>query len=104
MWLSPEQVCVIPVASTFNSYAQKVHSLLEEKGIRVYIDDSNDRLNAKIRNAQNKKVPHMLILGEKEEQETAISVRYRTGKQENMIELEEYITILKSRIDNHEMV
>ena len=46
----------------------------------------------------------MLILGEKEEQETAISVRYRTGKQENMIELEEYISILKSRIDNHEMV
>lgn len=104
LWLSPEQVCVIPVASTFNDYAQKVYTLLRENGVRVYLDDSNDRLNAKIRNAQNKKIPHMLILGEKEEQETAISVRYRTGKQENMIELDEYISILKTRIDDHEMV
>ncbi len=104
LWLSPEQVCVIPVALTFNEYAQKVLSALKDAGVRAYIDDSSDRLNAKIRNAQNKKVPHMLIIGEKEEQETCISVRYRTGKQENMIALDEYIMILTSRISEHELV
>lgn len=104
LWLSPEQVCVIPVASTFSEYAQKVCTRLKEEGVRVYLDDGDDRLNAKIRNAQNKKVPHMLIIGEKEEQETAISVRYRTGKQENMIALDEYVSLLKNKINGHEMV
>lgn len=102
LWLSPEQVCIIPVAEHFNDYGLKILAALKEKGIRAYIDDSNDRMNAKIRNAQNKKVPHMLILGEKEEQELAISVRYRTGKQDNGIALDEYVSSLVAKIDSHE--
>ncbi len=102
LWLSPEQVCIIPVAEHFNDYGQKILAALKEKGIRAYIDDGNDRMNAKIRNAQNKKVPHMLILGEKEEQELAVSVRYRTGKQDNGISLDEYVSSLVAKIDSHE--
>ena len=102
LWLSPEQVCIIPVAEHFNDYGQKILATLKEKGIRAYIDDSNDRMNAKIRNAQNKKVPHMLILGEKEEQDLAVSVRYRTGKQDNGITLDEYVSSLVAKIDGHE--
>jgi len=102
LWLSPEQVCIIPVAEHFNDYGQKILAALKEKGIRAYIDDSNDRMNAKIRNAQNKKVPHMLILGEKEEQDLAVSVRYRTGKQDNGITLDEYVSSLVAKIDGHE--
>lgn len=102
LWLSPEQVCIIPVAEHFNDYGLKILAALKEKGIRAYIDDSNDRMNAKIRNAQNKKVPHMLILGEKEEQELAVSVRYRTGKQDNGIALDEYVSSLVAKIDSHE--
>ncbi|MDD3366298.1 MAG: threonine--tRNA ligase, partial [Sphaerochaetaceae bacterium] len=82
LWLSPEQVCVIPVSENFNSYALKILATLKEAGIRAYIDDSDDRMNAKIRNAQKLKVPHMLVLGEREEQAHTVSVRYRDGKQE----------------------
>ncbi|MBN2859459.1 MAG: threonine--tRNA ligase [Sphaerochaetaceae bacterium] len=102
LWLSPEQVCIIPVAEHFNDYGQKILSALKEKGIRAYIDDGNDRMNAKIRNAQNKKVPHMLILGEKEEQDLTVSVRYRTGKQDNGITLDEYVSSLVAKIGSHE--
>jgi threonyl-tRNA synthetase len=104
LWLAPEQVCVIPVAQHFNAYGQEVVKMLKEKGYRVYIDDSDDRMNAKIRNAQKMKVPHMLILGEQEEAQKSISVRYRTGKQENMIAFDDYVALLQSRIDQHEMV
>ncbi|MDY0372084.1 MAG: threonine--tRNA ligase, partial [Sphaerochaetaceae bacterium] len=86
LWLSSEQVCVIPVSEIFNSYALKILATLKEAGIRAYIDDSDDRMNAKIRNAQKLKVPHMLVLGEREEQAHTVSVRSRDGKQENGIE------------------
>ncbi len=104
LWLAPEQVCVIPVAKHFNGYGEQVMQKLKEKGFRVYIDDSDDRMNAKIRKAQKMKVPHMLILGEQEEAQGAISVRYRTGKQENGIAFDTYVEMLADRIEKHEMV
>ena len=104
LWLSSEQVCVIPVSEIFNSYALKILATLQEAGIRAYIDDSDDRMNAKIRNAQKLKVPHMLVLGEREEQAHTVSVRYRDGKQENGIELPAYIELLQKRISSKQLV
>ncbi|MDD4219789.1 MAG: threonine--tRNA ligase [Sphaerochaetaceae bacterium] len=104
LWLSSEQVCVIPVSEIFNSYALKILATLKEAGIRAYIDDSDDRMNAKIRNAQKLKVPHMLVLGEREEQAHTVSVRYRDGKQENGIELPAYIELLQKRISSKQLV
>lgn len=102
LWLAPEQVCVIPVSETFNTYGEEVLKLLKKSGIRAYLDESDDRMNAKIRNAQKMKVPHMLILGEREAESRAVSVRYRSGKQENGIELDTYIGLLHDRIANKE--
>jgi threonyl-tRNA synthetase len=99
LWLSPEQICVIPVSEAFNAYGQKVTDYLKQSGFRVSLDDGNDRMNAKIRNAQNRKVPHMLILGERELESQSVSVRYRDGKQENGIDLAEYATMVGQRID-----
>lgn len=104
LWLSSEQVCVIPVSEIFNSYALKILATLQEAGIRAYIDDSDDRMNAKIRNAQKLKVPHMLVLGEREEQAHTVSVRYRDGTQENGIELPAYIELLQKRISSKQLV
>lgn len=98
LWLAPEQVCVIPVSEIFNGYANEVLQELKSQGIRVYLDDSDDRMNAKIRNAQKMKVPHMLVLGEREQEARAVSVRYRDGKQENGIELSAYVSMLHERI------
>jgi threonyl-tRNA synthetase len=102
LWLAPEQVCIIPVSEIFNSYGRQVLDLLKSSGIRAYIDESDDRMNAKIRNAQKMKVPHMLILGEREEESRAVSVRYRSGKQENGIELDTYVGLLHDRIAQKE--
>ena len=99
MWLAPDQVCVIPVTEVFKDYAYEVYDKLKRAGIRVYIDDSDDRMNAKIRNAQQLKVPHMLILGEREKMADAVSVRYRSGKQENGIPFATYLDSLQKEID-----
>lgn len=77
---------------------------MKEAGIRAYIDDSDDRMNAKIRNAQKLKVPHMLVLGEREEEASAVSVRYRDGKQEHGIELHSYLQLLQERISSKDLV
>lgn len=99
IWLAPDQVCVIPVSEVFNDYAHEVFDKLKRAGIRVYIDDSDDRMNAKIRNAQQQKVPHMLVLGEREKMGDSVSVRYRSGKQENGIPFATYLESLQREID-----
>ncbi len=99
MWLSPDQVAIIPVTEVFKEYAFEVYDKLKRAGIRVYVDDSDDRMNAKIRNAQQQKVPHMLILGEREKMTDSVSVRYRSGKQENGIPFATYLESLQKEID-----
>ena len=104
LWLSPEQVCVIPVSDVFTEYGREVLAALKAQGIRAYLDDSDDRMNAKIRNAQKMKVPHMLVLGDKEMQARAISVRYRDGKQENGLPLDSYLASLHEKIAAKQML
>ena len=82
---------VIPVAPAFQEYADTVFSRLREAGFRVDLDDSDDRMNAKIRSAQTQKIPYMLILGEKEAEAGSVALRLRTGKQENDIPLEAFV-------------
>ena len=103
-WLAPEQVRIIPVAEPFNEYGKKIVKLLKAEGFRVSADLSNDRMNAKIRNAQKEKIPYMLIIGEKEEAETAVSCRYRDGKQENGIPVEEFVSFLQEKVENKEVL
>lgn len=103
-WLAPEQVRVIPVAEPFNAYGEKVVELLREEGFRVTGDFSTDRMNAKIRNAQKQKIPYMLIIGEKEEEAKAVSVRYRDGKQENGVPLEGFVEFLQGKVERKEVL
>jgi threonyl-tRNA synthetase len=91
LWLSPVQVQLIPVAAPFNDYAREVEAELKKHNIRVSTDLSDSRMNAKIRNAQKEKIPYMLILGEKEQENRAVSVRKRSGEQENGVALDEFI-------------
>ena len=99
-WLSPEQVCVVPVGDMAFDYAEKLASRLKSLGYRAYADLSNDRMNAKIRKAQGQKVPYQLIIGEREMQEDTVSVRYRGGKQKNGVKTEEFIKELKETVDS----
>lgn len=79
VWLSPVQVAIIPIAEKHNDYAQKLLKQLQDQGLRAEINDKNDTMQSKIRDAQMQKVPYMLIVGDKEEQANTASVRLRDG-------------------------
>ncbi len=97
-WLAPEQVKVIPVSDIYDEYAKEVVGQLKKAGLRVSGDYSDNRMNAKIRSAQNLKIPYMIILGEREKENGEVSVRYRTGKQENSITLAEFIESVQATV------
>lgn len=90
-WLSPVQVLAVPVAEEFNAYLEEVAARLREKGIRVEVDESDDRFPKKIRNASKAKVPFVLIAGEDDRSAGAVSFRYRNGEQKNGVPVDEAI-------------
>ena len=91
-WLAPVQVVGIPVAERHDGYLRDVARRLEAAGIRVEVDDSDDRMQKKIRNAQLQKVPFMVIAGDKDIEEGAVSFRYRSGEQDNGVSIEDAST------------
>ena len=104
VWLAPVQAVVIPVAPAFEDYARRVKDRLSAVGIRAEKDLSDNRMNAKIRNAQNEKIPYMLVVGEREEQESAVSVRKRSGERENGVSLEDFIESVQGVIARKELL
>ena len=98
VWLSPEQVRVIPITDAQNEYAQGIVQKLREEGIRVSADISAQRMNAKIRAAQIMKVPYMLVVGENEMKAGQVSLRVRDGSQKNNIMLEDFKASVKEKI------
>ena len=100
-WLHYQQVVVIPVAPAFNDYAQKVAASLEDAGFRVQADLGNDRMNAKIRVAQTQKTPYMLVVGEKEAADNAVAVRFRDGRQQQVMSLADFTAYLQEKVSSH---
>jgi threonyl-tRNA synthetase len=100
VWLSPEQVRVIPITDAQNDYAHGIVQQLREAGIRVSADISAQRMNAKIRAAQIMKVPYMLVVGENEMKAGQVSLRARNGSQKNNIMLDEFKAGVKEKIAN----
>jgi threonyl-tRNA synthetase len=90
-WLAPVQVVGIPVADVFTPHLQAVADKLRERRVRVVVDDSDDRMQKKIRNAQKQKVPFMLIAGADDVEAGAVSFRYRNGEQRNGVPVDEAI-------------
>ena len=89
-WLAPVQVKILPVSEKFADYAKEVSDSLKASGIRVETDDRNEKLGYKIRSAQMEKVPYMLIVGEKEVEEKAVSVRKRDEGDIGSMKVEEF--------------
>ena len=100
-WLAPVQVRAIPVADAFIPYLEKVVSEMRKAGIRIDIDSSDDRMQKKVRNAQLEKIPFMLIAGEEDQNNGAVSFRYRNGEQKNGIlianAIQEVLTAVRER-------
>lgn len=75
LWLSPEQINILPISEKYVEYAEEIKSILEEVGISGSIDNRDEKIGRKIRDSEVKKVPFMLIVGEKEQEERKLSVR-----------------------------
>lgn len=91
LWLAPVQVMMVPIADRHNDYARQVASQLRVAGMRVQVDDSSDRMNKKIRNAQLQKIPYMLVVGDKEMENTAVAVRTRDEEDRGALPVAEFI-------------
>ena len=100
LWLSPVQVSVIPVSNAFNDYAEEVRDRLDAAGIRVEADLRNETMKLKIREAQLQKTPYMLVVGEREQNEHAASVRNRKGENLGAMSVDEVIAKLRREIDD----
>jgi threonyl-tRNA synthetase len=90
-WLAPVQVQAIPIAERHNAYLEEVAAKLRAQGLRVEVDDSDERMQKKIRNAQLQKVPFMMIAGDQDLEAGAVSFRYRDGRQDNGVPVDEAI-------------
>ncbi|NBU31892.1 MAG: threonine--tRNA ligase [Actinobacteria bacterium] len=99
-WLAPVQVIGIPIASAHNDYLHEVAQKLRDSGVRIEVDDSDERMQKKIRNAQQQKVPFMLIAGDDDIAAGAVSFRYRDGTQENGIPVAQAVEKILKEIGN----
>ena len=97
-WLAPVQVRGIPVAEAFLPYLQEIAATMRRAGIRVDVDTSDDRMQKKVRNAQLEKIPFMMIAGEEDQKNGAVSFRYRSGEQKNGISISDAIEEISSAV------
>lgn len=91
LWLAPEQIAILPISERFNEYAKEVLDILAEKDIRGYIDERDEKIQRKIRDAEVKKVPYMLIVGEKEQKNKAVAARRHGQGDLGSFKIEEFI-------------
>nr|WP_253287640.1 threonine--tRNA ligase [Anaerotignum sp. MSJ-24] len=97
-WLAPVQVKVLPISEKFVDYAEGIKEQLEERGIRVELDDRDEKIGFKIREARNERVPYMLIVGEKDIEAGKVSVRSRANGEEGQADLSEFIARIEEEI------
>jgi len=100
LWLTPEQVVILPISEKHNDYAQKVADYLDEKDIRVSIDDRNEKIGRKIRDNEVKKIPYMLIVGEKEAENDEISVRKHGEGDKGIMKFTNFAEILNQEVED----
>ena len=100
LWLTPDQIAVLPISEKYNDYAKKVLESLKNYDIRGLIDDRNEKIGKKIRDTELQKVPYMLIVGEKEEADNTVAVRKQGDGDLGSFGLEEFAKIINTEIDN----
>ncbi|UCE06687.1 MAG: threonine--tRNA ligase, partial [bacterium] len=98
-WLAPVQVIILPITDAQNDYAFSIKQELKAKNIRVKVDDRNEKVNFKIREAELQKIPYMIVVGEKESQSRNISVRKRKKKDLGQFELNDFIDQISKEIN-----
>jgi len=100
LWLTSEQVAILPISDKYNEYAERVSELLNYSDIRAFVDDRNEKIGKKIREAELKKVPFMLVVGEKEADNNQVSVRQRSEGDKGSMSVEDFAKIVQQSIEN----
>lgn len=100
LWLAPVQTVVVPVSENFIDYAREVQATLKKAGIRSELDDSNDGLNKKVRNAELSHTNYILVIGEKEMLEKSVAVRNYKTKEQSEVKLDTFIENIQEEIQN----
>ena len=98
LWLAPVQVAIIPIGDRQLDYSREISAKLEEKGLRLFIDDRNEKMGYKIREAQLRKVPYMLVIGDKEMESGQVSVRSRKQGDEGVMDVDALISLLEEEV------
>ncbi|MBP7786745.1 MAG: threonine--tRNA ligase [Longilinea sp.] len=98
VWLSPVQAALIPIADRHVDYAREVAAELRQAGLRVMVDDRGERMNAKIRDAQNQKIPYMLVVGDKEVENRQVALRLRNGENPGPMAVAEFLDRAKDEV------
>ena len=100
LWLTPEQVVILPISEKFNDYAEQVKMYLKTHEIRAIVDDRNEKIGRKIRDNEMKRIPYMLIVGEKEAENGEVSVRRQGEGDKGTMKFEEFAKILNEEVQN----
>jgi len=100
LWLSPTQVLVVPIKDSLREYGIKVKSALEENSIRTDMDNRNETLDKRIRQAELNKIPYVLVVGEREAKQGTVSIRKRGSGDAGAKPIEEFIKQIRQEIDN----
>src|SRR5262249_28678153 len=95
VWLAPVQAVVIPIADRHLPYAERVAESLRAVGLRVEVDARSERMNAKVRDAQLQKIPYMLVVGDREAEESTVSLRLRTNENVGAVPLAEFVAMAR---------
>jgi threonyl-tRNA synthetase len=103
MWLAPTQAALIPITGDQIEYANEVARKMKDAGIRAEVDDGRDRMQAKIRNAQLRKIPFMLVIGKREAEAGAVAIRLRTGEDLGAVPVEDAIDMMRKLNDTRSL-
>ena len=98
VWLTPDQVAILPISEKFNDYAQKVRQYFDKQGVRALVDDRNEKIGRKIRDNELKRVPYMVIVGEKESAEGLVSMRKQGGGEQATMSMEEFVQRINAEV------
>ena len=100
LWLIPDQVAILPISEKFNDYARKVQSYLDGQGVRAVLDDRNEKIGRKIRDNELKRVPYMVIVGEKEAADGLVSMRVQGGGEQATMKMEDFARRINDEVAN----
>ena len=102
LWLTPDQVAILPISEKYNDYAEKLRKYFDRNNVRAYVDDRNEKIGRKIRDAQMEKVPYMVVVGDRDMENGTVSPRHRADGDLGAMSMDAFAALLKQVVDNKE--